>query len=208
MMDVPSQNIISTIYVNKENYKNVLPWLKKLKEKGLNPTHIVVDGERSVMRALKDTWTNITIQRCLYHIQHEGMRWLRTYPKTIAGRELRRLLGELCTIRTVKERDQFINTFSLWLKTHKDFIKTLPSISVAFKDLKRTTVLIKNALPDMFHFLNEPVLPSTTNLIEGLYSRLKSDYSRHRGLTEQNKRQYLKWYCFFNNKKMKTKHCG
>ena len=208
MMDVPSQDIISTIYVNKENYKNVFPWLCTLKEKGLNPTHIVVDGERSVMRALRDTWPNIIIQRCLYHIQREGMRWLRTYPKTNAGRELRYLLGTLCTTRTVKERDQFINTFSLWLKTHKDFLKALPSTNIAFKDLKRTKRLIKNALPNMFHFLNEPGLPSTTNLIEGLYSRLKSDYSRHRGLTEQNKRRYLKWYCFFNNKKTETKYCG
>lgn len=136
------------------------------------------------------------------------MRWLRTYPKTIAGRELRCLLGTICTIRTIKERDQFVNSFSLWLTTHRDFIKTLPSSNIAFKDLKRTTVLIKNALPDMFHYLNEPGLPSTTNLIEGLYSRLKSDYCRHRGLTEQNKRQYLKWYCFLNNKNIKTKHCG
>ncbi len=207
-MDSMSQDIISTIYVNKENYKNVFPWLKELKEKGLNPTHIVVDGERSVMRAIKDTWSNITIQRCLYHIQREGMRWLRTYPKTTAGKELRCLLGTLCTIRTIKERNQFINNFSLWLKTHRDFIKALPSSNIAFKDIKRTIVLIKNALPDMFHYLNESKLPSTTNLIEGLYSRLKSDYSRHRGLTEQNKRQYLKWYCFLNNKNIKTKHCG
>ena len=208
LMDVSSRDVIATIYVNKENYKNVFPWLKTLKEKGLNPTHIVVDGERSVMRALKDTWPNIVIQRCLYHIQREGMRWLRTYPRTIAGKELRYLLGTLCTTRTVKERDQFINTFSLWIKTYRDFLKTLPSTNIVFKDLKRTKVLIKNALPDMFHFLNEPLLPSTTNLIEGLYSRLKSDYSRHRGLTEQNKRQYLKWYCFLNNKNIKTKHCG
>lgn len=207
-MDIASQDIISTIYVSKENYKNVFPWLKNLKEKGLNPTHIVVDGERSVMRAIKDNWPNIIIQRCLYHIQHEGMRWLRTYPKTAAGQELRCILGTLCAVRTVKERDQFINTFNLWLKTHKAFIKTLPMLNIALKDLKRTTVLIKNALPDMFNFLNEPGLPSTTNLIEGLYSRLKSDYNRHRGLTEQNKRQYLKWYCFLNNKKIKTKHCG
>lgn len=199
LMDIPSQNIISTIYVNKENYKNVFPWLQELKSKGLDPTHIVVDGERSVMRAIKDNWPDIIIQRCLYHIQHEGMRWLRTYPKTIAGKELRCLLGTLCAIKTVRERDHFIKSFDCWIKTHKDFIKTLSSSNIAFKDLKRTIVLIKNALPDMFHYLNEPGLHSTTNLIEGLYSRLKSDYKRHRGLTEQNKRQYLKWYCYFNS---------
>lgn len=112
-MDVKTQDIISTIYVNKENYKNVLPWLNELKEKGLNPSHIVVDGEISVMRAIRENWPNIVIQRCLYHIQRESMRWLRTYPKTTAGRELRYLLGTLCAIRTVKERDEFISVFHL-----------------------------------------------------------------------------------------------
>lgn len=208
LMDVKTQDIISTIYVHKENYKNVYPWLKGLKGKGLELTHIVVDGEMSVMRAIREAWPNIVIQRCLYHIQHEGMRWLRTYPKTIAGRELRLLLGTLCTIRIVKERDGFVNAFHLWIKTHKEFVKTLPSSCVAFKDLKRTVSLIKNALPNMFHYLQEPAIPSTTNLIEGVYSRLKPDYSRHRGLTEQNKRQYLKWYCYLNNKKAEPQHCG
>lgn len=208
MMDAATQDVISTIYVYKENYKNIYPWLRELKEKGLNPSHMVVDGEISVMRAIRENWANIVIQRCLYHIQHEGMRWLRTYPKTAAGRELRLLLGTLCAIRTVKERDEFINTFNLWLKIHKGFIKMLPSSCIAYKDLKRTCALIKNALPNMFHYLQESNIPSTTNLIEGLYSRLKPDYSRHRGLTEQNKRQYLKWYCYLNNKKREPKYCG
>ena len=203
MVDVISQDVISTIYVNKENYKNVFPWLMELKGKGLNPTHIVVDGEQSVTRAIRKTWPNIVLQRCLYHIQQEGMRWLRTYPKTAAGAELRYILGTLCTVKTVKERDQFIDCFNLWIKTYSDFVKKLSSSDIASKDLKKTTVLIKNALPDMFHFLKEPGLPSTTNLIEGLYSRLKSDYSRHRGMTENHKRQYLKWYCFLHNKNVK-----
>jgi transposase-like protein len=207
-MDAETQDVIATIYVHKENYKNVYPWLAELKAKGLDPSHIVVDGEISVMRAIRENWPNIVIQRCLYHIQREGMRWLRTYPKTLAGRELRLLLGTLCTVRIIKERDEFINAFHLWVKTHNEFIKTLPSSCVAYKDLKRTVSLIKNALPNMFHYLHEPNISSTTNLIEGLYSRLKSDYSRHRGLTEQNKRQYLKWYCYFNNKKVGLQYCG
>ncbi|GAJ02672.1 unnamed protein product, partial [marine sediment metagenome] len=54
-------------------------------------------------------WPKARVQRCLYHIQREGMRWLRTYPKTLAGRQLRSILRTLCSIKSVKEQNAFIN---------------------------------------------------------------------------------------------------
>jgi transposase-like protein len=163
------------------------------------PHYIVMDGEQSVIRAIITTWPKAIIQRCLYHIQREGMRWLRTYPKTDAGKELRALLRTLCNIRSFKERDQFIESYKTWVNKHKDFVKALPVSNIAFKDLKRTMVLINNALPDMFHCLKEPNIPATTNALESFYSRLKADYRRHRGLSQKNKIHYLKWYCYLKN---------
>ena len=146
------------------------------------------------------TWPKIKIQRCLFHIQREGMRWLRTYPKTQAGRELPFLLNNLSAIKSFKERNQFIRAFQRWLNKHKDFIQSLPTANIAFKDLKKTMNLISNALPNMFYFLKEPGVYSTTNALESFHSRLKADYQRHRGLTERNKIQYLAWYCYFKNR--------
>jgi len=158
-----------------------------------------MDGERHVMRAVREIWPKAIIQRCLYHIQHEGMRWLRTYPKTQAGKELRFLLNTLCSIESVKEQDTFVQNFQTWLKKYTDFIESLPKNIVAFKDLKRTISLINNALPDMFHYLKDPTVHKTTNALESFYSRLKSDYRRHRGLTQKHKIKYLTWYCHFKN---------
>ena len=198
-MDVKEQTIISNIYTKKEGFKSVYPWFKKLKKQGLIPHYIVMDGERSVMRAIAMVWPKTSIQRCLYHIQREGMRWLRTYPKTVAGRELRYLLRTLCSIKSINERNQFIENYKSWINKYKNFVKSLPITNVAFKDLKRTIVLINNALPDMFYYLKEPNIPATTNTMESFYSRLKADYRRHRGLTQKHKIHYLKWYCFFKN---------
>jgi len=198
-MNVKGQAIISNIYAKKEGFKNVYPWFKRLKKQGLMPRYIVMDGERSVMRAIAIVWPKAIIQRCLYHIQREGMRWLRTYPKTAAGRELRTLLRTLCSIKSVKERDQFIENYKTWVNKYRDFVKSLPITNIAFKDLKRTMALINNALPDMFHYLKEPNIPATTNTLESFYSRVKSDYRRHRGLTQMHKIHYLKWYCYLKN---------
>ena len=198
-MNTQDQKIISHIYVFKEGFKAAYPWFLNLKKQGLNPRYITTDGERSVIRAIKKVWPNVKIQRCLFHIQREGMRWLRTYPKTPAGIELRYLLKTLCCIRTVKERNWFIRIYYQWRNQYEKFVMSLSKTQVAFKDLKRTMSLIDNALPDMFFYLKNPNVPSTTNLLENFHSRLKADYQRHRGLTEKNKILYLSWYCFFKN---------
>lgn len=199
-MNASDQNIIAHIYAQKEGFISTYLWFLKLKQQGLKPKYITMDGEKSVMRAIKTTWPRVKIQRCLWHIQREGMRWLRTYPKTQAGRDLRYLLMTLCRIQSEKERKIFVEQYQQWLIQHKKFVMSLSSSTVAFKDLKKAMTLIKNALVDMFHFLRNPNVHPTTNALESFHSRLKADYQRHRGLTEKHKIQYLTWYCFFRNR--------
>lgn len=197
-MDASSQKIIASTYVEREGFKGSYPWLESLKRQGLNPDAVAMDGEISVLRAFRTVWPKTKVQRCLFHIQREGMRWLRTHPKTQAGRELRNLLSTLCHVKSFKERKAFIQTFEQWIEQHNEFVQSLPKTEVAFKDLKRTIILIKNALPDMFRYFGHS-LPATTNVLESFYSRLKADYRRHRGLSQINKIRYLKWYCYYKN---------
>jgi transposase-like protein len=199
LMDVPSQTVIFNAYVDKEGYYSVYPFLSWLKEHGLNPLALTIDGHHTVIRAFKEVWPHLRIQRCLYHIQREGLRWLRTFPKTQAGRDLRMILRGLHRIKSEGDRQRFLDAFELWERTHKTFVRLLPSTSVAFKDLKKTRSLVRYAIPNMFHYLGDPKIMSTTNLLEGFFSRLKADFRRHRGLSETHKRAYLQWYCYFKN---------
>lgn len=199
LMDATDQRIISHIYVRKENFKDAYDWFITLKEKGFSPKFFIIDGERSIMRAIRLVWPNVILQRCLYHIQHEGMRWLRTYPKTEAGKELRLILSTLCGIKTVQHRNAFVQAYSSWVTRYREFVMSLPRTTVAFKDLRRTMGLISNALPEMFYYLTDVNVPSTTNALEGFHSRLKADYQRHRGLTKRHRVQYIAWYCHYQN---------
>lgn len=199
LMDATNQKIIASIYVSKESFKEAYPWFIHLKSRGFSPRFVTTDGEQSILRAMKLVWPQASLQRCLYHLQHEGMRWLRTYPKTEAGKALRIILSRLSSIKTFAERDEFILQFQYWIHNYKGYILSLPRTQVAFKDLKRTMVLINNALPDMFYYLEDPKIHSTTNALEGFHSRLKSDYQRHRGLSKKHKLQYLRWYDYFEN---------
>ena len=204
MLNSQTQQILLNEYVDKESFQSVYPFLVQMKQKGLNPACVTVDGHRYVIHAFKSAWPNLAIQRCLYHIQREGLRWMRTYPKTHAGRELRSLLVTLHQIRSIESRNEFLTAFDQWQSRHAQFVKTLPRTSVAYNDLKRAVRLLKNALPDMFHYLKDPKIRSTTNVLESFYSRLKADFRQHRGLSEKNKANYLNWYCFFKNEQLST----
>lgn len=203
IMDALTQKVIFNAWADKESYLNLYPLLLDLKSKGLNPRFATMDGHLKVMHAFKDVWPDLTIQRCLYHIQRQGLSWLRTFPKTQAARELRQLLLKLIPIQSFKEQSEFCEAYNQWLFKYQDFVKSLPSTSIAFKDLKRTMTLIQNAIVDMFHYLKDPSIESTTNKLESFYSRLKSDIRRHRGLSENHKKSYLRWYCYFKNKGQK-----
>lgn len=198
-MDCRRNKVIAHLYVKKERYETAYPWFKQLQEQGLNPVYITTDGHPSIIRALRTVWPLAKLQRCLYHIQREGCRWLRTYPKTGAGVELKKILLKLSSIKTKDEQNQFIESYKNWLKQYKDFVVKLPRTTVASKDLKRTMTLINNALPNMFHFLDDSNIYATTNALEGYHSMLKSDYQRHRGLSKQHRISYINWYNYFKN---------
>jgi transposase-like protein len=117
--------------------------------------YIMMNGEKSVIRAIRQVWCDVKIQRCLYHIQWEGMRWLLSYPKSVAGKELRSILRTLSAIKSIDEKETFIDAFEKWLDKHKDFIASLPRNEIASKDLRKTITLISNALPDMFYCLRD-----------------------------------------------------
>ena len=65
-------------------------------------------------RKAEEVWKKTKIQRCLYHSQRESLRWLRTYPKTQAGKDLKRLIMGICSIQAKKEKEKFIKPYKLW----------------------------------------------------------------------------------------------
>jgi transposase-like protein len=199
LMNATNQKIIAHTYAKKESFRDSYSWFMNLRYQGLNPVFITTDGERSTIRAMKLVWPDVKLQRCLYHLQHEGMRWLRTYPKTEAGKGLRNILSKLSRIKTIQERDDFIRTYARWLEQHGSFVRSLPRTAIDYKDLQRTIVLLNNALPDMFHYIANGNVHATTNALEGFHSRLKADYRRHRGLTKEHRIQFIHWYCYYQN---------
>jgi hypothetical protein len=199
LLDSRQRVVLKTAYCFKEGYYQVIEWFNDLKNKGFHPLYVTMDGEQGVMQAFRETWPNCNIQRCLFHIQHEGCRWLRTHPKTDAGKTLKCLLLSLPNIKSVKDQKDFIYGFKSWLKAYQETVLALPMSKKVNYDLKRTMTLITRALPHMFYYLYDSNVRATSNILESLYGRIKRAYRQHCGLTHKHKMQFLKWYCYYEN---------
>lgn len=136
----------------------------------------------------------------MVHIQRQGLSWCRTYPKTVSARKLRDIFLQVTNIRTKEERDKFLELQAKWEQKYGRFIAMQPEKGRVFSDIKRARSMLLKALPDMFHYLDDPGIAFTTNGLEGYFSRLKGHYRQHRGLSREKLNNYFSWYLFYNPK--------
>ena len=131
-----------------------------------------------------------------------SLTYLTRFPKTNAGIDLRKLAKELHKIDNYEKKDLWIKEFERWSEKYDDFLKEKSESSSGrkwhtHKFLRRTRALIKNALPDMFHYLDDSNIPKSTNGLETRFSYLKNNLKIHRGLNRNNRRSFVIWYNYF-----------
>jgi len=201
LLDAKNNTIISGKYgVSENSDRHLLAFFIPLIAKGLKPISFTVDGNPQVIRTLKTLWPDIIIQRCLIHIQRQGLMWCRRNPKTIYARRLRDIFIQIAHIRTKTDQDQFLESINSWENEYGRHIQSHPERGRVFSDIKRACSMLLKALPDMFHYLDNPDIPFSTNGLEGYFSRLKRNYRQHRGLDKKRLNNYFAWYFFLRPK--------
>lgn len=201
LMDTKKNQVISGKYGVSENSAiQLLKYFKPLIAKGLNPASCTVDGNPQAIRVMRTLWPEIVIQRCLVHIQRQGLMWCRRYPRTAGARKLRDVFLRVTHIRNKGECDEFLESISQWEQKYGQYIKVQPERGGVFSDIKRARSMLIKALPDMFHYLDYPGISFTTNGLESYFSRLKGHYRQHRGLRKKKLDSYFNWYLFYKPK--------
>lgn len=191
-MDSQSNTIIRGKYgISESSQEDLHSFFNPL---NLTPSSITVDGNQHVIRFFKTLWPNVIIQRCMVHIQRQGLMWCRQNPKRYDAKMLRNLFLKVPYISTYQERDSFLSEFEAWEKRYGPKLKTIPERGWVLSDLKRARSMLIKALPNMFHYLNDSSISKSTNRIEGYFARLKSHYRHHRGLSPSKRPNYFSWY--------------
>ena len=185
--------------------------LENLKSAGIEIESVTSDGGRNIIKAVKKACPDAVRQRCLAHIQRECLIWITKHPQSEAGQELRKIVRMICLIKTHNDRRQWMFDFNEWCEKYKDYLeeKTFKEDShrewYTHKMVRRAYVHIKKALPDMFHFLDNPRIPKTTNALESFFGHLKENITLHRGMSYKHYQNYVMWYLYFRNENNKKK---
>lgn len=201
LMDSQTNNVVYGEYgIHENSAPQMTKFFEFQIEQGLRLKSCTVDGNPQVIKILRQCFPGIIIQRCLVHIQRQGIMWCRQRPKKLSAQVLKKLFLKIAYITTIQDSYNFIDEAIDWENKFGVNIKNNKPLSRTDYDLKKARSMLLNALPDMFHFLNDSRIPPTTNAIEGYFSRLKNHYRNHRGLASKKRPNYFLWFFFLKPK--------
>lgn len=201
IMDAQTRKIICGQHgVRESSPHEMFAFLSRLQLEELQPKSFTVDGNGPTMRVLEKLWPEAVIQRCLVHVQRQGLMWCRIRPKRIDAKKLRKIFLKLPHIKSYAQAQIWRQELKTWEKNYGTKIKNQPGHGRVFSDLKRARSLLIKALPNLFHYLKNSKIPNSTNLLEGYFSRLKAKYRNHRGLAIKKRFNYFKWFFFLHPK--------
>ncbi len=195
-LDGKTHQLVYGAYGVNEGPRDLLAFCQALKQRGLNPKSATIDGNPYIFRTALLLWPAIIVQRCLVHVQRQGLSWCRQHPKRADARQLRRIFLMVLQIRSQHQRRQFERVFARWNDRYGFRLGQFTERAWVSNDLQRARSMLTNALPFMFGYLHDSNIPRSTNALEGYFSRLKLRYRQHRGLSERHRLNYFRWYFY------------
>lgn len=193
----PTRNrLVVGWYGVKEGGAELVRLCHGLTQQGLAPISVTIDGLPPMHDLIRRLWPWALVQRCLVHVQRQGLAWCRHNPRRSDARHLRTLFLRTCAIRSDTERDSFVEAWQEWETRYGRVMAAQKERGRIFSDLKRARSMLSKALPYMFRYLANPLIPSSTNWLESYFSRLESRYRQHRGLAPKHRANYFKWYFY------------
>lgn len=190
-------------FAARESYASWKLLLVRLKQAGCTPALVVCDGQRGLLKAIREVWPQAKVQRCLIHVVRQSKAWLTQRPKTRTGQELLALVRALPDVRTRRQKRRWIRAYRRWCRRHEQFLTERSYRPdgkrwwYTHRKLRAVRSLLTNSLSELFTYVRYPYVPRTSNHVEGgINSRLKDLYRIHRGLSAWKKIVLTAWYLF------------
>jgi hypothetical protein len=195
------EKVIYWKFYDKENYLN---WFNFLSLIYGQPLSITCDGQKGMLKAIKEVFPRTLIQRCIFHLLLRTRQLLTMNPESLAGKELNRLIKIIPIISTKDQLDKFTKYYQEFIFKFNSFLKEKTIIKnpinlnkrkwfYTHSSVRSANYQLKHNLPCFFRYLSNSSIPKTTNLLEGgINSPLQEMLHRHRGLTLDKQKVLIK----------------
>lgn len=190
---------------NGEWYEEIKEDLENLLALNVKIESITCDGHRAILKAINKVCKDVKLQRCIIHIQRMCRIWLSANPKSEAGIDLRKIVSTVHLIENEVQKQIWLKELIDWYNLYQDFVneksfsKETGRYWYTHKMVRRSFIVISKALPNMFHYLQNPWIPKSTNGLESFFGHMKDNLRIHRGLSKQHRKNFIKWYLYFRN---------
>lgn len=182
--------------------------LQVIKTLGYQIDGVVIDGGKGLVNGKRLVFPNSPLQICLAHVQRQALIGLGRYPKDYRLHRLRSLTDHLFLIESKEALAWWLGEVKTWMRIHRDYLNETTHDSMTHKwwykhrNARKTLKVLIQASKTSFTFLSYPLMPKTTNGIEGIFSNIRMKWLIHRGLKRSRWPNYLMWFIYFRNKQI------
>ena len=118
-----NENVIGFARYDSECSKSWLDFLKKFK----HPKYVVCYGQNGLLKAINKVWSKTLVQQCQFHIIMNGRQKLTKHPKTIQGKQLRKLSLRISNIHSPSSATRWGNDLKKFIESNLDYLLTKSS---------------------------------------------------------------------------------
>ena len=190
---------------NDELTDEIIEDFKNLIKVGFSIESITCDGHKSTLKSIKKVFKNrVIVQRCVVHVERQCRIWITKNPKSQAGQELLKIAKQISQIKTLEHKYIWLRSLYDWDLKHKVFIQEKSRVDGRYTHtfLRKARRMLINAFSDMFHYIDNPDIPKSTNALESFFGHLKDNLSIHRGLSIKHRKAFIQWYLYFKNERV------
>lgn len=200
------KHILHASFVSKEFGSLIAKDLRYLSAK-YRFTGIVSDGGTGIGNAVFKVFGGIPHQICMAHLHRDIINAIGRFPKDERVKGLKKLADHIWLIESKEALNWWKEKLKKWIDKNRDFLIETKHLDTGgwwyiHKGVRKAVRILVSLADTSFKFLDHPLMPKTTNELEGSISVLSRKHHLHKGLKRERVKSFLHWFIYFYNRKI------
>ena len=120
LIAITSENVIGFARYDSECFWFMIRFLEEIKP----PKYVVCDGQNGLLKAINKALDKTLVQQCQFHIIINDRQKLTKHPKTIQGKQLRKLSLRISNIHSSSSTARWVNDLKKFIENNLDCLLT------------------------------------------------------------------------------------